>query len=341
MSNYSDLAQRKLIIKLFSVIGFLTTSFMSVMAFWGGLGVLSLVLVIASICFVISFVVTAFLQKRLLLASTTILYTIYILMFYLVLTGGSHGTGPLWIYVVAPITFFIRGFKKGIIDIFCFVLAILYAFHLASTYQLVDYGTLHFPSRIILTFIIVAALSGLYEYFRQHHSEKLTLLAQKNELLATIDPLTNLPNRRSMMAKLAELKSNDVNPVFSIILLDVDDFKKINDQYGHFVGDHALTHLADIFTQQLTHNDLVARWGGEEFLFVLPNKNKAKALQLTDTLHGALKSQPLHIDGYTISITVSMGIAEITDSSAIERDIQHADALLYQAKNSGKNRTCA
>jgi diguanylate cyclase (GGDEF)-like protein len=334
MISYSDMAERKLIIRLFAAIGTVTTLCMAMIALFNNQPILAYPLLGSSALFASSF----FLGDRVEISSLIVLYTLYALMIYLVLTGGSHGTGPIWIFIVSPVTFFVRGFKRGIIDLIIFVICVTGAFYLSSYFKFYSGYSVYFPIRIIASFIIVALLSGFYEYFRQMYSHRLIELVQKNEYLATRDPLTNLPNRRYAMEELEQFEAQQQTA--SIIIADVDNFKDINDQYGHSVGDEVLKHLAELFVAQLSENDMVARWGGEEFLFFLRHKNKQKATQFANDIHHALSQNRLDIGVNQLAVTVSMGISKLTADVSIDKAMHKADELLYQAKEQGKNKTC-
>lgn len=337
MENYSDIKERSKVIKLFAAIGFLATFTMGCLA-----AINHEYHLVITLFFSAAFFASPFCIKNHALASTIVLYTLYGLMIYLVLTGGSQGTGPIWIFIVSSVTFFIQGLKRGIVDIIIFISTVIIAFYLASHLKLHTYTPEALPLRIIASFIVVALLSGVYEYFRESYSKKIIALAKKNELLATTDSLTELPNRRYTIEQLKQekIRMQRSKNAMSILLCDVDDFKKINDEYGHHVGDQALIHLAHIFQQSIREQDIIARWGGEEFLFMLPNTSKENAQLLAEKIHQKLAENPLKINNEIIKITISGGITEALNSRTLELDIQQADKYLYQAKSSGKNRTC-
>ncbi|KTF14567.1 diguanylate cyclase [Pseudoalteromonas sp. 10-33] len=276
-------------------------------------------------------------------SASAILYNLYALMIYLVLTGGAQGTGPIWIFIVSPVTFSIRGLRRGIFDILLFLLAVVLAFYCAHTFSFYDYQPSQFPYRILFSFIIVAMLSGFYENSREKYNQKILALSKKNELLATIDPLTGLPNRRYTMNKLKEFKlalTKEQTP-FVLILCDVDNFKKVNDEYGHSFGDEALIHLANILNQHTPNNAVASRWGGEEFLIAIPHVFNAKGEEIANKIHAALKQFPVNTSSQSLSLTISMGVVQSRESDSIDLDIKRADELLYKAKEQGKNRTCS
>ena len=339
MHEHSNNPERKLIVRFFSSIGFIATLVMGCIALTNSDYFLFFTLICSSLIYAWALSVYKNLEK----SASAILYNLYALMIYLVLTGGAQGTGPIWIFIVSPVTFSIRGLKRGIVDIVLFLLAVILAFYCAHTFSIYNYQPDQFPYRVIFSFIIVAMLSGFYENSREKYNQKILALSKKNELLATIDPLTGLPNRRFTMNKLSEFKlalTKEQTP-FVLILCDVDNFKKVNDEYGHSFGDEALIHLANILKQHIPKNAVASRWGGEEFLIAIPNVFNAKGVEISNKIHAALKQFPVNTSSASLSLTISMGVVQSHESDSIDIDIKRADELLYKAKEQGKNKTCS
>ncbi|CAM3970495.1 MULTISPECIES: GGDEF domain-containing protein [Pseudoalteromonas] len=335
LKNYSDQDERKLVIKYFACIGFSATALMGSLAIFNQQYILFFSLFTCSSLFLYSW----FIHKKEKVAASIISYTLYTLMLYLVLTGGAKGTGPIWIFIVPPVTFFIRGLKLGAIDSSVFILCIIAAFISADYFEIYEYNSPELVFRIILCFFIVVLLSGFYEFFRESHSKKIIALAKENETLATKDPLTGLPNRRYTIDYINELNKPKHAPL-SIVLFDIDDFKKINDTYGHSVGDQALVHLASIFTDICCSKDIIARWGGEEFLLVLENTTENAAIKIADTLRLKIQNTAMNIENQSVHFTISGGVKEISPADSIDSAINSADNNLYRAKNNGKNQIC-
>lgn len=201
---------------------------------------------------------------------------------------------------------------------------------------------LDFKLRLISSFITVSALTALYEYSRETSYKAMRDVRDKFEKLSKIDPLTQLSNRRDAtnIIEYEQRRLTRNKTELSIIICDVDNFKNVNDEYGHGTGDYVLIELAKIFKKAVRTQDTVARWGGEEFLFILPYTNSEQAGLAAKKIHKTIrKSTPLH-KIYPFEITVSMGISTIVGDKSIESAISTADKNLYKAKNSGKNRTC-
>jgi len=171
-------------------------------------------------------------------------------------------------------------------------------------------------------------------------SEKTEELKVKNkelEKLANFDSLTGLFNRRKTSEILeTELKRfNRNNLVFSLMFFDIDHFKKINDTYGHDIGDVVLKNFANILISNVRSIDSVGRWGGEEFLIILIESNSEKAKIVAEKIQANLSEVNFEPVG---KITASVGISESTDSDSHATLIKRADEALYRAKDLGRNR---
>ena len=162
-----------------------------------------------------------------------------------------------------------------------------------------------------------------------------------NELniYATTDPLTQLLNRRSIFEKLNEEKNRfDRNKkTFSIIIADIDNFKLVNDKYGHECGDSVLLNISHKMISNLRKQDKTCRWGGEEFLILLPETNYEGAKVIAEKIQTTISDTNIAYKGNTLSITITQGICEYNGLGSIEDSINCADKSLYIGKNSGKN----
>jgi diguanylate cyclase (GGDEF)-like protein/PAS domain S-box-containing protein len=158
--------------------------------------------------------------------------------------------------------------------------------------------------------------------------------------LSHTDDLTGVANRRAFNRSLRKeiAKSQRYAGVFSIVAIDIDHFKKINDRFGHAGGDEVLMAVAAIFTDRLRRNvDLVARVGGEEFMLLLPGTTKAGAIELAERLRSHLARMPISIGGESVAITASFGVKQFDSRSDPERLTIEADDALYEAKRGGRN----
>jgi len=172
--------------------------------------------------------------------------------------------------------------------------------------------------------------------------EELVAARESMRHAATHDNLTGLMNRGEIVAMLQrelERARREHKPV-SIILGDIDHFKNVNDTLGHLFGDEALREIGRRLREQLRVYDGVGRYGGEEFLLILPNCDLANALLRADGLREFIASTPVVCSGVERLITMSMGVAvsECDGENKLEALLNHADAGLYQAKENGRNR---
>lgn len=160
---------------------------------------------------------------------------------------------------------------------------------------------------------------------------------------ARADPLTGLMNRRAMLEQLeyqvARYQRN-ATP-FTLILADLDHFKSINDTHGHDAGDQALMEIAEQLKQGLRAQDLVARWGGEEFLILLPDTDLEGGLVVAEDLRECIAAHRLPVGGETLTLTLSLGVAAFCANRPLNACIKAADTALYQAKVQGRNRVVA
>ena len=197
---------------------------------------------------------------------------------------------------------------------------------------------------IILTSIVFFAFMVSYFIIKQSAVE-LQLAQQKLHQMATIDSLTGLYSRNEiigiMNAAFLRYKETLNTPnqfTFCLVVIDVDHFKMINDNYGHPVGDKALKLVSKCLYSQIRKKNAVGRFGGEEFLLVLPGETLETSKQLAERIRKAIQELEIDANGETIKVTASMGISEARPGEAeYHPTVKRADEALYEAKNSGRN----
>ena len=159
--------------------------------------------------------------------------------------------------------------------------------------------------------------------------------------VSDLDPLTGLSNRTTMNAELSaeyERAVRSKSPC-CLALTDIDHFKKVNDTYGHAIGDEVLAATAGRFLSRMRPYDLIYRYGGEEFLLCLPNADPATAAGVLERLREALADRPIPLpDGRELPVTASFGYCEIDGGVPLKKVIEQADEALYRAKQAGRNR---
>ncbi|QCZ92853.1 GGDEF domain-containing protein [Salinimonas iocasae] len=200
---------------------------------------------------------------------------------------------------------------------------------------------------IVTAFFSIRLLLGLYHSSKAHKAKNLKLHAENSQLyvekqklseVAKTDPLTGVLNRAGLTHAMLMLKLNDIDnsDTHSLIYLDVDHFKKINDNFGHDKGDEVLVALCDMLKASIRHSDLLIRMGGEEFLIICTHTMLGDASQLAEKFRNQIASSIIA----DIDITCSFGVTECR-SSNLQSAIARADKYLYQAKQSGRNQVCS
>ncbi|MEK6201236.1 MAG: GGDEF domain-containing protein [Desulfobulbaceae bacterium] len=170
----------------------------------------------------------------------------------------------------------------------------------------------------------------------------LTLSRYQNRIeeMASTDKLTGLLNRQVVVILIEKLLAEyrrDPKPI-SILFVDIDHFKTINDLHGHLTGDRILSGIAQLLQNALRQSDIAVRWGGEEFLVVLNDCDLGQAKGLAEKLRETIEKRRFEENGKLVSVKVSIGISEYDGVEMFEQTISRADAALYIAKNQGRNR---
>ena len=195
----------------------------------------------------------------------------------------------------------------------------------------------------LLGAIVAVSIAIWYSDFLK--SRALTDLEEtkaKLNYFATVDPLTNTFNRRHFL-ELSERKikrTHTANGHTSFLLFDLDHFKTINDAHGHIIGDQILHGIAQIYMKNLRTDDILGRFGGEEFVILLPETKLENARNIAERLRHLIANTPIETDIGPIHTTISIGVAlmDRTNSATIEQLLSRADRAMYLAKQAGRNR---
>ncbi len=289
-----------------------------------------------------------FVKKKIDLAaliSTTMLFAF--LIFFTSVTK-NNGFGLVWTLCFPLFVIPILGSQKGIIMTFLFYLILVPMVYLGIGEW--DNG---FWNRTAFLRFFVASLTVVYTaYFFESSSvaayqtildirikEKSYL--NKLENLSVTDQLTGLHNRRYFDEhfKLERKKVSRYNKMLCLIMIDIDHFKLVNDKYGHQIGDEVLKEFSKLLRRNLRNTDVLSRWGGEEFIVLLPETSLSNGLLIAEKIRGVVAG---HIFNKVGKITASFGISEVTSRMNSNREAIHlADQALYQAKHQGRNRVVA
>lgn len=242
----------------------------------------------------------------------------------------------LWLFVNVPGVFILLGKRAGWIITIAIMIGLGFGnAHLSHPYSPNAMATA-LLSILYLGVFFHAYVDRSFSYFKRMRDYNVRL-----QQLASHDPLTGVMNARSYYAacnQQIQVCSRSRQPV-SVLFVDLDHFKSINDTHGHAAGDEVLRVVAQVLMQNIRRSDLLGRIGGEEFSILLPNTDLLGALDLAEQLRKAIESLQPQIGGQTLHITASIGVAIRSASEQTMESIQQqADAAMYEAKRGGRNR---
>lgn len=344
--HYKDETNRRIVVvNLFAAVGMSITFLLGTRAFIDAEYPLALTLYTASVVFAFSQRIQVRFPspKARTLSVSLLIFCLMILTLLLLITGGKDNTGPLWIYLVPPVTMFFAGFVRGLITLIAYTIVsaiVLFGFD-ESTF--VASYTYAFKTRLLYSFLTVSFLSAFYEYSRQKSYDTALYLSEQFERQAKHDHLTQLLNRRGAQQCLEREYAGMLrnNRKLSIAIADIDRFKRINDTLGHEQGDEVLRQISNVFSSRLRAQDVLARWGGEEFMFIFTDTDEAGAVKALEYIKDKLNKAPLNINGSDIHVTSSFGVSEVSADVGISCAIRLADQALYYAKDNGRDCVCA
>ncbi|RJP45730.1 MAG: GGDEF domain-containing protein [Desulfobacteraceae bacterium] len=254
-------------------------------------------------------------------------------------TGLVYGIAGFMYWFILPV--FLGLPYSRMTNVYCFLAVailpnILVYAGISQSFELIKYNVLIWPTcgiGIMITFMLDQLYRRIFIYRREA------------EELARFDGLTGIANRRHLMEtgdRLLEFCRRHERPI-SIILFDIDHFKQINDSHGHLVGDKVLRHIAGILQNGLRKSDFPGRYGGEEFVMILPHTTPANAWLVAEKIRRRVENTPTKItEDMVLKMTISAGVSgryPATEHVQLEDLLKQADDALYQAKRAGRNRT--
>ena len=182
----------------------------------------------------------------------------------------------------------------------------------------------------------------LNDYIMKMESLNNALQIEKDhsELLASRDHLTGIYNRRYIQTTIMDMMTLNKSCAlsFALALFDIDDFKSINDTYGHTTGDYVLKEVVSIIYRNVREEDILGRWGGEEFLLYMPYTNLEQALPILDYVRTEVENHIFTIDDSTFNITITCGLSQFVSTENYNSIFNRVDEALYDGKQTGKNR---
>ncbi len=251
---------------------------------------------------------------------------------YLVLTGAAEGTGAYWSYIPSMLMVLLVGPKLGVLYMALYLMIIIPG--LKGSFDAV------YPYSEIASTRIIASAIGLYilillsEWIRVGSYSAITNTSENFRHQANTDALTGLLNRHGIRSA---MQARSFEQPAVVALIDLDRFKVINDTYGHDIGDQVLITLADVLQANTKGGDVVARWGGEEFLLILFGTNLHDAEKLIGKIKDRFGGHRFVSPSGNFSASFSAGLALLPRMAEFERSVKQADEHLYQAKEHGRN----
>ncbi len=189
--------------------------------------------------------------------------------------------------------------------------------------------------------VVILAIMGVFFETAASDAEKALIQANKKlATLATTDPVTNLVNRRLIVSRIEQEKirmERGAKP-FTLIMVDIDNFKQTNDEFGHGCGDYVLVNMAELISLSLRKQDEVARWGGDEFLIMLPETDVDGAQVVAEKIRAKIAESPFFYRESKIPVTVTLGVGACEPGMGVGSCIRKADQALYFGKQTGKNK---
>ncbi|MDK9559419.1 GGDEF domain-containing protein [Marinobacter sp. M216] len=276
-------------------------------------------------------------QRRGFIALITVLFT------YLAVHAVEDGSAIIWLFAYPPIIFYISDARVGVLACAGGFIALLLLF---SPLGDLIFSAPYSPGfRLTMLAALGFEMVTCYILDQSRRRSKLGLLklAADFEYAAKHDSLTGLANRREALAQLDAEYQRYLRSArsFSVLLMDIDLFKSVNDTHGHHVGDELIILVARTLRGECRKIDTLARWGGEEFLALLPETETDEALKMANRIREAIARSAVPVDEHAVKATISIGAAGMRASESIDRLLQHADEALYRAKTLGRDQACA
>ncbi|MFI2812042.1 diguanylate cyclase [Microbulbifer sp. JSM ZJ756] len=273
-------------------------------------------------------------------SKTPVLVTclLLVLYFYLLLSGGVNNTGLMWAVMLVPGFINLFGYRLGTLVLMAVGAATALVLFYPDFPGLAAEYDVAYRARFIAVFGALTALTALLDSSRDEAQKLLNTLTVELENHAATDALTGLANRREAYRVLQELeRAGQALGEYAILIGDLDHFKALNDSRGHNFGDRVLKDVAAVLKGNTRSGDLVARWGGEEFLVLLPNTGTSGASVLAEKLRQKVEALG-HQYEPPARLSMSFGVAASSDGTQNQTELlAEADARLYRAKHAGRN----
>lgn len=321
------------------VVLFLVSLFMTVMNIITGWRLLMLSTLVFAVLNLVNILLCMISQKTEMISRPIFGLEMFLLFGFFCICGEPEGFSAIWIALLPSSGLLLFRLKNGTILSMAEFLLLLFLFWTEPGRALLQYEyTESFLMRFPLLYFAFFMVGVLFEYMRDATQKELEEARGKFEYLSKHDVLTGVANRIGFRGDVDELFKQPGGRECALVISDIDDFKAVNDTYGHSNGDVVLKEIAGIFLKNVGGAGRVSRWGGEEFSTLFFSAENAR--ELCEKILAEVREHEFDFDGQKCSVTVSMGL--LLFNTAENRDITKiftaADANLYEAKHSGKNR---
>jgi diguanylate cyclase (GGDEF) domain len=269
-----------------------------------------------------------------------LLGTLAVLGVYLVVSESSPEGSLYWHMLYPSMLMLCLGLRRGTVCFFIFFALLLLAFATPLHFKLPEPLSWQIRLRFMIAVLGAFAYSWCAEFFRFRTQHKLGQTMHRLERDSLTDPLTGLGNRRDFhnYCKWLYEEFGEKPMPFSLAIADLDHFKKVNDNYGHEVGDKVLRHVAKLLGAQIRASDRLFRWGGEEFLILMPGTSAPDARLALDRMCRTVEKTPFRAGDLEVPFTISIGLYSGMMQQDLTQQIHKADQNLYAAKVSGRNK---
>lgn len=277
------------------------------------------------------------LQKSIDLTNPILGFFCLFFMLFIALESESEEHSLMWSMLFPLIAFSLHGAKAGLlVSLFFYTIVFSVAATNVGNWDNGNWDTQDLIQFILASSILTALIFLSETSLEQQQFKKNDKLSSLHKLTQT-DPLTGLLNRRGITGdiQLALERYNQQKQPSSLAILDLDNFKQINDVHGHNVGDQVLEKVSKLIRDALPTNFIVARWGGEEFVILFPNSKLDKAFSVSEQLRIAIHELSAEMD---LNISCSFGLTESVKGANLTSLVERADTALYEAKKTGKNK---
>jgi len=327
-------SRRVLLVTLFAVSGSAFLAPLGLYSLYDGRMLLGLIL-LGNALFCLSLMLYSRVTGRVTVVSYVFAFQAGILALFLALQGGIGGSGVYFSFALAMMMV-MAGFtsmRTGLLICLVF-LGVLVAGLYGPWPEIYAYPD-HHPSRIVMGFIALFIMSLIAEWIRTRSYSAISHATERLSVDAHHDPLTGLLNRRGLEESLQALDESELPA--AVAILDLDHFKKINDDHGHEAGDLVLKDLAETLRSNVKGKDLVCRWGGEEFLLLFTQTALHGAGSVMTKLREEVAARPICHGEQVFRITFSAGLVDLPAKGVFLTALGRADELLYRAKQEGRN----